>query len=66
MSFAYFAIVSIVGGLIIWVVENSNSYFVEQGGVSFIDALFTSTSVVAGAGLTVIDFSRFTRGTTLL
>ena len=57
----YYITVSFIGGLIIYGAEKSNESL-EGGGISFIDALFTSSSCVCAVGLMSADFSRFRTG----
>lgn len=56
-----FLINSLLGGLIIYLVENYSTLKNQAMTVSFIDAWFVSTTCVCSCGLTTIDFARLSK-----
>ncbi|CAF1105486.1 unnamed protein product [Rotaria sordida] len=54
----WFIITALLGGLIVWLIENHSSARNLQMKVDYIDAWFVSSSCVSSCGLTTIDFAK--------
>ncbi|CAF1494632.1 unnamed protein product, partial [Rotaria sp. Silwood1] len=62
----WFLISSLLGGLIVWLIENHLSSRNLQIKVKYIDAWFVSSSSVCSCGLTTLDFAKLSQASQII
>ncbi|CAF4641428.1 unnamed protein product, partial [Rotaria sp. Silwood2] len=62
----WFIISALLGGLIVWLIENHSSARNIQIKVDYIDAWFVSSSCVSSCGLTTIDFAKLSQASQIV
>ncbi|CAF1256529.1 unnamed protein product [Rotaria sp. Silwood1] len=62
----WFIVCALLGGLIVWLIENYSSSRNLQMKVEYIDAWFVSSSCVSSCGLTTLDFAKLSQASQIV